>query len=184
VADGESVQDARARQQCVRNIVAGRFNVSNSHIASLLKLRYCCCKSVNCAHCAQEASGFQHLSAPLQDLLGRVLKVDPSQRITTAAIASHPWLAQAQGAPSSCPLEGGGQDSRDAGGEDTTARDWSTFWPDAESLAGGAGAGAGTDGAALPTSFSFGSDDSWGSMGAYHACSGFARGMCFARYVM
>lgn len=133
---------------------------------------------LNFTHCTQEASWFQHLSAPLQDLLGSVLTVDPSQRITADAIASHPWLAQAQAAPSPPPVVGGAQLSSD---EETTARDWSTFWPDAETASAGA-AGAGAASVGLPTTFSFGSDDSWDGMGAYHA--GFVRRLCCESYVV
>ena len=109
-------------------------------------------------HVSQEASGFQYLSASLQDLIRRMLTLDPAERITTDAIAPHPWLAHAEIPPPAVTVG--------ADGTEAAARDWSTFWPDAESLtasAGAAGAGVG-----LPTIGSLGSDESY-DMGAYHA---------------
>lgn len=111
-------------------------------------------------HVSQEASGFQYLSASLQDLIRRMLTLDPAERITTDAIASHPWLAAINAAIPPPAVTVG------ADGAEAAARDWSTFWPDAESLtasAGAAGAGVG-----LPTIGSLGSDESY-DMGAYHA---------------
>ena len=140
----------------------------------------------------QEASGFQHLSAPLQDLLRKLLTVSPAQRITADVIAAHPWLEQAPPPPTYVGMAGagagvgGGTTAAGAAGaaaagvvaaaggstprveeeeeEPEASRDWSAFWPDAESLTGGGGGGGG--GMSLPTSFSFGSDDSIDSMGA------------------
>jgi hypothetical protein len=140
----------------------------------------------------QEASGFQHLSAPLQDLLRKLLRVSPAQRITADVIAAHPWLEQAPPPPTYVGMAGagagvgGGTTAAGAAGaaaagvvaaaggstpgveeeeeEPEASRDWSAFWPDAESLTGGGGGGGG--GMSLPTSFSFGSDDSIDSMGA------------------
>ena len=98
----------------------------------------------------QQTGAFQYLSESLQDLLGNIFTLDPAHRITTDAIAAHPWLAQVSIQPPA------------VAAAEAPVRDWGTFWPDAESLMGAAGGGAA--GIGLPTVFSFGSDDSAESM--------------------
>lgn len=127
-----------------------------SFLSEYVPILPCHCLVVE--HVSQEASGFQYLSASLQDLVRRMLTLDPAQRISTDAIASHPWLAHAASPPPAVTV---GADEAEA-----AARDWSTFWPDAESLT--ASAGAASAGVGLPTVGSLGSDDSF-DMGAYHA---------------
>ena len=60
-------------------------------------------------------------SAELGDLLGRVLCVDVSQRLSVAQIAQHPWVVQ--NAPAPLPQ------AADVPASPRPPKDWATFWP-------------------------------------------------------
>ena len=62
--------DGRARMDCVRNILSGRF---------------------------KESSAWAKLTPPLQSLIRSCLTVNPAHRIRVDAILAHPWLAQHAG---------------------------------------------------------------------------------------